>query len=55
VKVICPECEGLIATAPADDPPTGTLICPHCGARVKGASAVDRLVGEVKHALSGED
>lgn len=52
VRILCPECNGLIASAPEDDLPTGDLVCPVCDAVVEAPTAFDKLVGDVKQAIA---
>lgn len=52
VKIICPNCSALVATAPKDRPlNTEGLICSNCGAELRTASAVERVAEKAMHAI----
>jgi DNA-directed RNA polymerase subunit M/transcription elongation factor TFIIS len=53
VKIICPECDALIATVPKDRPlnPDG-LICSNCGAELRTTSSpLEKVASKAKESL----
>lgn len=52
VRIACPKCNALIASAPEDDLPTGDLVCPACGDVVAAPRESDRLIEGIKSAVS---
>lgn len=59
VEIRCPECDAMIASAPADDLPVGDLVCPNCAAVLEAPTALDKFVAtlkaRLKDALEGPD
>lgn len=51
VDIRCPQCDGLIVTAPEDEMPVGDLVCPHCSAVVEAPTALDKMIAKVKAAV----
>lgn len=52
IRIICPECGALVATAPKDRPlNTDGLICSNCGAELRTASPMERAVEKATHAI----
>ena len=52
VKVTCPNCDALIATVPKDRPlKTDGLICSNCGAELRTASPLERVVEKATRAI----
>lgn len=52
VRISCPKCGDIIATAPENDLPDGDLVCSNCGAVVNAPSRLDMIVEEVKQAVT---
>jgi transcription elongation factor Elf1 len=55
LKLVCPHCDKVIATAPVDRQPKGDLVCSNCGAVVQTPTILDELgdkVQEVAERLS---
>ena len=53
VKVICPNCDALIATVPKDRPlKTDGLICSNCGAELRVSSPLERAAEKATRAIA---
>lgn len=48
VEIRCPECDAMIASAPADDLPVGDLVCPNCGTVLAAPTALDKFLAKLK-------
>jgi hypothetical protein len=53
VKLVCPHCDSVVATAPADHRPEGEMICSHCNATVQTPTIIDEMAGKVQSKVQG--
>lgn len=52
VKIICPNCENVIAVAPESGLAETDLVCGNCGAQLRGSGPLETAVDKVKEVVN---
>ena len=48
MKIICPQCDNVIAVAPETGLPQTDLVCGNCGAQLRGPGPLEEAVDKVR-------
>jgi len=51
VKIICPNCDNVIAVAPDQGLPEPDLVCSNCGARLRGSGPLEQASDKLKEVV----
>ncbi len=52
IKVVCPQCDAVIATVPKDRPlKTEGLICSNCGAKLRSPSLLEKAADKARRVI----